>query len=64
MSAFVLRQDLAQCMRVPPERVRVLSGDVHLGVALIALRAAERPGGEDHQRDANQQALSLHVGEG
>ena len=27
-SAFVLRQDLAQCMRVPAERVRVLSGDV------------------------------------
>jgi carbon-monoxide dehydrogenase large subunit len=27
-SAFVLRQDLARCMGVPAERIRVLSGDV------------------------------------
>jgi carbon-monoxide dehydrogenase large subunit len=27
-SAFVLRQNLARCMGLPPERIRVLSGDV------------------------------------
>ncbi len=42
-SAFVLRQNLAHCMGVPPERIRVLSGDVGGAFGMRATGYPEYP---------------------
>jgi carbon-monoxide dehydrogenase large subunit len=42
-SAFVLRQDLARCLGVPPERVRVMSGDVGGAFGMRATGYPEYP---------------------
>src|SRR3954453_21781160 len=42
-SAFVLRQNLAHCMGLPPERIRVLSGDVGGAFGMRATGYPEYP---------------------
>ncbi|MGD9615912.1 MAG: xanthine dehydrogenase family protein molybdopterin-binding subunit [Alphaproteobacteria bacterium] len=42
-SAFVLRQNLARCMGLPPERIRVLSGDVGGAFGMRATGYPEYP---------------------